>query len=129
MQWYRDRRDGTTAEGQALAAAFDTEPDILEEVRARTQTEGGAEEDGGGGESGERDKLFYEAAKVCVQNQSGSTSLLQRRLNVGYGRAARIVDQLVEAGVLDERGSSKGRDVRMSLEEVERLEEVQKLLR
>jgi hypothetical protein len=39
------------------------------------------------------------------------------------------VDQLVEAGVLDERGSSKGRDVRMSLDEVERLEEVQKLLR
>jgi S-DNA-T family DNA segregation ATPase FtsK/SpoIIIE len=130
MKWYRDRRDGTTAEGQAMASAFDAEPDILEEVRARTATEGGGEEDGGGaGDSDERDKLFYEAARVCVQNQSGSTSLLQRRLNVGYGRAARIVDQLVEAGVLDQRGSSKGRDVRMSMDEVERLEEVQKLMR
>ena len=130
MQWYRDRREGTTAEGQAMAAAFDNEPDILDEVRARTASEGGADDDGGGGaDAGERDKLFYEAARVCVQNQSGSTSLLQRRLNVGYGRAARIVDQLVEAGVLDEKGSSKGRDVRMSLDEVERLEEVQKLLR
>ena len=48
---------------------------------------------------------------------------------MGYGRAARIVDQLVEAGVLDERGSSKGRDVKMSMDEVERLEEVQKLMR
>ena len=130
MQWYRDRRDGTTADGQAMAAAFDNEPDILDEVRARTATEGGAEDDGGSGaDAGERDKLFYEAARVCVQNQSGSTSLLQRRLNVGYGRAARIVDQLVDAGVLDEKGSSKGRDVRMSLDEVERLEEVQKLMR
>ncbi len=130
MQWYRDRRDGTTAEGRTMAEAFDSEPDILEEVRARTQTDTGADDDtAGGAETGERDKLFYEAARVCVQNQSGSTSLLQRRLNVGYGRAARIVDQLVEAGVLDERGSSKGRDVKMSLDEVERLEEVQKLLR
>ena len=130
MKWYRNRRDGTTAEGQAMASAFDAEPDILEEVRARTATEGGGEDDGGSaGDSDERDKLFYEAARVCVQNQSGSTSLLQRRLNVGYGRAARIVDQLVEAGVLDQRGSSKGRDVRMSMDEVERLEEVQKLMR
>jgi S-DNA-T family DNA segregation ATPase FtsK/SpoIIIE len=129
MKWYRDRRDGTTAEGQAMAAAFDAEPDILEEVRARTQVDGAGDEDGGAGDGGERDKLFYEAARVCVQNQSGSTSLLQRRLNVGYGRAARIVDQLVEAGVLDEKGSSKGRDVRMSIDEVERLEEVQKLMR
>ena len=43
--------------------------------------------------------------------------------------AGALIDQLVEAGVLDERGSSKGRDVRMSMDEVERLEEVQKLMR
>jgi S-DNA-T family DNA segregation ATPase FtsK/SpoIIIE len=120
MAWYRDRREGTTAEGQARAAAIDEEEDILAVVRARQAVEASGE-DGPPPDDGERDKLFREAAEVCIQNQSGSTSLLQRRLNVGYGRAARIVDQLVTAGVLDERGSSKGRDVLVGLEDLERI--------
>ena len=57
--------------------------------------EGGVE-----GEMGERDPLFRQAAEVCIQNQLGSTSLLQRRMSIGYGRAARIIDQLEMAGIL-----------------------------
>jgi S-DNA-T family DNA segregation ATPase FtsK/SpoIIIE len=121
MSWYRDALHGTTEEGQARAAAIDEEEDILAVVRARQAIEAAGEEAGPSGDDGERDKLFREAAEVCIQNQSGSTSLLQRRLNVGYGRAARIVDQLVAAGVLDERGSSKGRDVLVGLEDLERI--------
>jgi DNA segregation ATPase FtsK/SpoIIIE-like protein len=47
---------------------------------------------------GGRDPQFKEAAIVCVQNQGGSTSLLQRKLGIGYGQAARIMDQLEEGG-------------------------------
>src|SRR3989449_7888892 len=44
---------------------------------------------GRGQGEGDRDPLFRQAAEVCIQNQIGSTSLLQRRMSVGYGRAAR----------------------------------------
>jgi DNA segregation ATPase FtsK/SpoIIIE, S-DNA-T family len=124
MQWYRDAKEGTSADARAMAAAIDAEEeDILAVVRARQAAEAAAAnaEEGGGADSGERDKLFRDAAEVCVQNQSGSTSLLQRRLNIGYGRAARIIDQLVSAGVLDGRGSSKGRDVLVGLEDLDRI--------
>jgi S-DNA-T family DNA segregation ATPase FtsK/SpoIIIE len=120
-QWYRDAQEGTSAEGRAMAAAFDEEEDILAVVRARQAAEAAGGEEGAPADAGDRDKLFREAAEVCIQNQSGSTSLLQRRLNIGYGRAARIVDQLVDAGVLDERGSPKGRDVLVGLEELDRI--------
>jgi S-DNA-T family DNA segregation ATPase FtsK/SpoIIIE len=58
---------------------------------------------------------------VCISNQGGSTSLLQRRLKVGYGRAARIIDQLHLAGVLGGPDGSKPRDVLMGLEELARI--------
>ena len=55
--------------------------------------------------------------RSCVQNQQGSTSLLQRRLKVGYGRAARIIDQLHAAGRARPAGRSKPRDVLVGLED------------
>ena len=60
-------------------------------------------------------------AEVVVQHQQGSTSLLQRRLKVGYGRAARIIDQLHSAGVLGPPDGSKPRDVLVGLEELDRI--------
>lgn len=68
-----------------------------------------------------RDPLFREAAELCIQNQSGSTSLLQRRLGIGYGRAARVIDQLAEAGVLDTRSGPRGWEVRGGLEDLDRI--------
>src|SRR6266576_3547247 len=86
MEWYK-----------AHAAAAVTVPgtSIDEQVAALEKAE--KEEEGGGSQelgAGERDPLFRQAAEVCIQNQLGSTSLLQRRMSIGYGRAARIIDQL-----------------------------------
>ena len=76
-------------------------------------------EEGGLGGDTERDELFWDAAEVCVQHNQGSTSLLQRRLKVGYGRAARMVDQLHEAGVLGPPEGSKAREVLLTMSDLE----------
>ena len=59
----------------------------------------------------DRDDLFNDAAKVIVRSQQGSVSLLQRKLSVGYTRAARIVDQLEDAGIVGPFEGSKARAV------------------
>ncbi len=64
----------------------------------------------------ERDELFEEAAKIIVQNQQGSTSLLQRKLKLGYNRAGRIIDQLEAAGIVGHFEGSKAREVRVANE-------------
>lgn len=61
--------------------------------------------------SGDRDDLFDEAARLIVRHQQGSVSLLQRRLKVGYSRAARLVDELEAAGVVGPFDGSKAREV------------------
>jgi S-DNA-T family DNA segregation ATPase FtsK/SpoIIIE len=70
-------------------------------------------EEGGGGDFDPRDRddLFDEAASIIVQHQQGSTSLLQRRLNLGYNRAGRLIDQLEKAGVVGPFKGSKAREV------------------
>lgn len=60
---------------------------------------------------GERDELFEEAAKIIVRHQQGSVSLLQRRLKVGYSRAARLVDELEAVGIVGPFDGSKAREV------------------
>ncbi|MDQ3995925.1 MAG: DNA translocase FtsK 4TM domain-containing protein [Gemmatimonadota bacterium] len=124
MKWYVDRaaerRAALSAQGLIPEEATPSEPDILETVRQReAQAAGGA--DGESTDDAERDKLFREAAEVVVQHQQGSTSLLQRRLKVGYGRAARIIDQLHTAGVLGPPDGSKPRDVLVGLDDIERI--------
>jgi S-DNA-T family DNA segregation ATPase FtsK/SpoIIIE len=58
-----------------------------------------------------RDPMFEEAARLVVQHQQGSTSLIQRKLSIGYNRAGRIIDQLEAAGVVGSFEGSKARDV------------------
>lgn len=60
---------------------------------------------------GKRDKMFEEAARLIVQYQQGSTSLIQRRMNLGYNRAGRIMDQLEAAGIVGPSEGSKARQV------------------
>jgi S-DNA-T family DNA segregation ATPase FtsK/SpoIIIE len=59
----------------------------------------------------DRDSLFGDAARLIVQNQIGSTSLLQRRMKLGYNRAGRLMDQLEAAGIVGPSQGSKARDV------------------
>ena len=59
----------------------------------------------------DRDPLFEEAARLIVANQLGSTSLLQRKMKLGYNRAGRLMDQLEAAGVVGPGQGSKPRDV------------------
>jgi S-DNA-T family DNA segregation ATPase FtsK/SpoIIIE len=69
----------------------------------------------------QKDELFAEAARLIVQHQQGSTSLLQRRLKLGYNRAGRIIDQLESAGIVGPFEGSKAREVRYKdLNELER---------
>ncbi len=62
-------------------------------------------------DSGATDELFEEAAKIIVRHQQGSVSLIQRKLSIGYTRAARIVDQLEQAGVVGQFSGAKAREV------------------
>jgi DNA segregation ATPase FtsK/SpoIIIE, S-DNA-T family len=72
-------------------------------------------------DDGDRDSLFEDAARIVVQHQQGSASLLQRKLKLGYNRAGRIVDQLEAAGIIGPFEGSKAREVlikdALSLEE------------
>ncbi len=61
-----------------------------------------------------RDPIFDEAARLVVQHQQGSTSLIQRKLSIGYNRAGRIIDQLEAAGIVGPFEGSKARDVLIS---------------
>jgi S-DNA-T family DNA segregation ATPase FtsK/SpoIIIE len=70
----------------------------------------------------ERDALFDDAARVVVKHQQGSTSMIQRRLKLGYNRAGRIIDELEAAGIVGPFEGSKARQVlvrdEMALEEL-----------
>ena len=114
MEWYKVHARATPA--------VPGKPSIDEQVAALEEATKAGEEGGGMGEgSGERDPLFRQAAEVCIQNQLGSTSLLQRRMSVGYGRAARIIDQLELAGILGPANGSKPRDVLVGLEDLDEI--------
>jgi S-DNA-T family DNA segregation ATPase FtsK/SpoIIIE len=107
-QWKVEREHRGTVEG--------AESNILDEVPDGDGGDGGAD---GAADAGERDQQFKDAAIACIQNQGGSTSLLQRKLGIGYGRAARIMDQLEEAGILGPANGSKPRDVRIGIDQID----------
>ena len=72
----------------------------------------------GGIKYSDLDENFKEAARLVVQNQHGSTSMIQRRLKLGYNRAGRIMDQLEATGIVGSSNGSKARDV-LIFDEVE----------
>ena len=113
MEWYKQHAPAAAA-APAPGTTIDEQVAALE--KAEKEGEGGG---AGDGENAERDPLFRQAAEVCIQNQLGSTSLLQRRMSIGYGRAARIIDQLELAGILGPANGSKPRDVLVGLEELD----------
>ncbi len=110
-EWYVARRAARRVAQETAAQ----EADILELVRAQE----GESEANAAADEGDRDTLFRDAAEACIQNQGGSTSLLQRRLRIGYGRAARIIDQLHYAGILGPPDGSKPRDVLVGFDQLD----------
>lgn len=73
----------------------------------------------GGGGGNERDAYFAEAGKFVIEKEKGSIGMLQRMFKIGFNRAARIMDQLEEAGVVGPEEGTKPRKILMSLTEFE----------
>ena len=69
----------------------------------------------------DRDDYFFEAAKLVIQKEKASASMLQRYLNIGFNRASKIIDQLYDAGVIGDEEGTKPRKVIMTMEQLENL--------
>lgn len=91
---------------------------LLPEFYGDEEAEGG----GGGLDSSEIDPMFEEAARLLVNAQQGSTSLIQRKMKLGYNRAGRIIDQLERAGIVGSFEGSKAREV--LVKDIVHLEEI-----
>lgn len=74
-----------------------------------------------GGGDNNRDPLFADAGRLCIEKQKGSTSMIQRQFRVGFNRAARIMEQLYDAGVVGQEETNKPRKIIMTMEEFENL--------
>ncbi|MFW6085545.1 MAG: DNA translocase FtsK, partial [Gemmatimonadota bacterium] len=111
VDWYRRRVAGEAVE--------EDEKDILEEVREIEIEE--SQVDVTEQVLTDWDEYFQKAAEIVIENDSGSTSLLQRRLKIGYGRAARIIDQLHSAGVVGPSDGTKPREVLISMDKLDAL--------
>jgi S-DNA-T family DNA segregation ATPase FtsK/SpoIIIE len=123
MHWFDGRKIARRTARAALGLADDElgRTDIIAELKAQEAVDDEDGEDGEGAGREDRDPLFRRAAETCIQHQLGSTSLLQRRLGIGYGRAARIIDQLNAAGVLGPSKGSKPRDIMVGLDDLDRI--------
>lgn len=90
------------------------EEDILEHINSATLAS-----DGNG--DGDRDELLDEAIEIVVESGQASASYLQRRLRIGFNRAARIIEELEECGVISRRDGSKPRQILVSKDELENM--------
>ncbi|MBL8259791.1 MAG: hypothetical protein JNM60_08295 [Candidatus Competibacteraceae bacterium] len=87
-------------------------PDYIEEVLAETREESDFGEEGeSGGRGGESDPLYDEAVRIVVESRRASVSGVQRRLRIGYNRAARLVEEMEAAGVVGPLQSNGSREV------------------
>ena len=93
-----------------------------EDIEKKIKTMGSASGGGSGsGQAGQRDEYFAEAGRFIIDKDKASIGMLQRVLKVGFNRAARIMDQLCEYGVVGEEEGTKPRKVLMSMEQFEQL--------
>jgi S-DNA-T family DNA segregation ATPase FtsK/SpoIIIE len=118
-EWYRARHAEREEARQRAGLLEEQEDDIIAAERDREAAEAAEAQAEPGASAGDRDPLFREAAETCIQHQLGSTSLLQRRLRIGYGRAARVIDQLHEAGILGPPDGSRPREVLIGMAQLD----------
>jgi S-DNA-T family DNA segregation ATPase FtsK/SpoIIIE len=97
------------------------EADYLEGITDRQKVAGVAGV-GLDGTHGDEDELMSEAQEIIIKAGKASTSLLQRRLSIGYGRAAKILDMLEEAGIVGASNGSKPREILISREQFENMQ-------
>lgn len=101
----------------------ESDVEVIESFEEATRESGGASMGdsggGGGGFDSDRDDLFADAARTIVTIGQGSTSLLQRRMKIGFARAGRLMDELERAGVVGPSEGSKAREVLMQPDELE----------
>lgn len=90
-------------------------PQYNDEVVSQPVTigKGGVVADMGGGGDAD-DDMFQDAVRVVIENKKASTSLLQRRLRIGYGRAARLIEEMEEQGIIGQADGSRPREVLVS---------------
>ena len=90
------------------------EPNYIEGILegGTLEGEGGGDGGGGGGEgSGEADPMYDQAVQVVLKNRRASISLVQRHLRIGYNRAARLLEQMEQSGVVSPMQSNGNRDI------------------
>ncbi len=95
--------------------------DVEEKIKNIGVSSGGTGGSASGGEGSGRDEYFEEAGRFIIDKDKASIGMLQRVLKIGFNRAARIMDQLCEYGVVGEEEGTKPRKVLMSLEQFEQL--------
>jgi DNA segregation ATPase FtsK/SpoIIIE, S-DNA-T family len=111
------RGQGTYLEEKEVQAVVDFlkrqgEPQYHAELMEATRTDGGGLED-----EPISDEIFDEAVRIVLSTQRGSTSLLQRRLNIGFSRAGRLIDLMAQRGIVGEYQGSKAREVLMTADQ------------
>jgi S-DNA-T family DNA segregation ATPase FtsK/SpoIIIE len=109
--------DDREIERTVNAIATDTPNYDSELLNLKTKDQQAGEGGGLGGALRERDPVYEQAIEIVIREQRGSTSLLQRALGIGYGRASRLIDFMAEDGIVGAYNGSNARDVLVTTEE------------
>lgn len=106
-------KNGEPNYDQDIMAQIDEEAKVMCHIKKR----GGDADDAGAEREKKKDPLFYNAVEIAVTNQSVATSSLQRFLEIGYGRAAKLIDTMERMGIVGPPNGSKPREVLMDMEQ------------
>lgn len=112
VEFLSEQKMAAMENNSALAEQMKQVQNAIESVSSSTEA-------GGNGGGSDRDVLFVEAGKFIIDKDKASIGMLQRWFKIGFNRAARIMDQLADAGVVGEEEGTKPRKVLMSMEEFE----------
>ncbi len=104
--------------GQKIETSYDEE-EIEQQIQNMSVSSGGGAGGGAGDSGSDRDEYFVQAGNIIIEKEKASIGMLQRVFKIGFNRAARIMDQLCEAGVVGDEEGTKPRRVLMTKQEFE----------